>query len=116
MGNFAGRSCDPDSDPGTIEHVLPENPGGGWVESFPPQLWESAVYRLGNLTLLETAANRRAGNAEYSAKRQEYEKSTYAVTREITEIGVEEWTPAILDERQRRLASRAVRIWHADVS
>ena len=53
----AGRACDPDTDPGTIEHVLPENPTDEWEHTFASALWESSGYRLGNLTLLESAVN-----------------------------------------------------------
>ena len=108
------RDVDADTDPGTIEHLLPENPAEDWTPSFPRENWEAAVYRLGNLTLLEPAANRRIGNAGYAAKISEYGRSAYAITRVILEIAPEEWTPALLDERQRRLAVRAVHVWRTD--
>ena len=111
-----GRAVDPDTDPGTIEHVLPENPAGGRAEAFPPERWEAAIDRLGNLTLLERALNREVGNAAYPAKRAAYASSTYALSREIADLAPDEWTPALLDERQRRLAARAVRLWRADFS
>ena len=34
---------DPETDPATVEHVLPENPAGEWAEAFPPDRWEAAV-------------------------------------------------------------------------
>ena len=108
------RAVDPDTDPGTIEHILPENPVDAWEASFPRDRWESAVYRLGNLTLLEPVANRRVGNAEYAPKSLEYGRSTYAITSAIPELAPEEWTPPLLDERQRQLASRAVHVWRSD--
>ena len=111
-----GRAVDPETDPGTVEHVLPENPAGGWAEVFPPDRWEAAVDRLGNLTLLERALNREVGNAAYPAKRAAYASSTYALSRGIADLAPDEWTPALLDERQRRLAARAVRLWRADFS
>ncbi len=111
-----GRAVDPETDPGTVEHVLPENPAGGWAEVFPPERWEAAVDRLGNLTLLERALNREVGNAAYPSKRAAYASSAYELTREIADLAPEEWTPALLDERQRRLAARATRLWRADFS
>ena len=108
------RAVDPETDPATVEHVLPENPGGEWAETFPPDRWEAAVGRVGNLTLLERALNRNVGNAGYPSKRAAYESSGYALTREIADLAPEEWTPALLDERQRRLAARAVRLWRVD--
>lgn len=108
------RTVDPDTDPATIEHVLPENPTGEWSEHFPPERWEATVNRLGNLTFLERNLNRDVGNGPYPDKRTAYAASTYALTREIAAMAPEEWTPALLEERQRRLAARAVQLWRAD--
>ena len=110
----ADRACDPDTDPGTIEHVLPENPVEAWSESFPPGAWEASMYRLGNLTLLEASANRAVGNATYGEKRTAYENSGYALTWGIPRMAPEEWTPELVDERQRQLAARAVHLWRSD--
>lgn len=110
----SSRAVDPDTDPATIEHMLPENPAEAWEATFPRERWEMAVYRLGNLTLLEPGANRRVGNADYPAKLAEYPRSAYAITRAIPAIAPQEWTPALLEERQRRLAARAVHLWRAD--
>ena len=108
------RPVDPETDPGTVEHVLPENPAGEWADVFPPDRWEAVVDRLGNLTLLERTLNRNVGNAGYPAKRAAYESSGYALTREIAGLAPEEWTPPLLEERQLRLAARAVDLWRAD--
>lgn len=113
-GDASGRACDPETDPGTIEHILSENPADAWEETFPRGLWEGAVYRLGNLTLLESSTNRRLGNAVYAEKHTAYTKSGYALTRRIPEIAPEQWTPEFLDQRQRQLAERAVHLWRVD--
>ena len=110
----SGRACGPDTDAGTIEHILPENPVDAWGESFPRGLWEESIYSLGNLTLLESATNRRLGNAAYPEKLAAYARSGYALTRRIPEFAPEQWTPALLDQRQRQLAERAVHLWRAD--
>jgi hypothetical protein len=107
------RACDPDTDPATIEHILPENPGPGW-EAFPEAYWSDAVYRLGNLTLLEASANRRVGNSDYAAKRAEYAQSSYRLTQLVAERAPTEWTLEHLERRQRELAQRAVHIWRVD--
>ena len=110
----ADRAVDPETDPATVEHVLPENPSGEWADVFPPDRWEASVDRLGNLTPLERTLNRDVGNADYPVKRTAYAASGYALTRAIAGLAPEEWTPALLDERQRRLAARAVTLWRAD--
>lgn len=110
----AGRAVDPDSDPGTVEHVLPENPGDESWEEFPEGRREAFVYRVGNLTLLERRANRDLANRPYPDKVEAYGKSDYALTRQVAEIAPGAWTPEQLDKRQRRLAERAVQIWRSD--
>ena len=110
----AGRACDPDTDPGTIEHVLPENPSDEWRDTFDSDRWEDAVYRLGNLTLLERGANREIGNAAYPDKAGAYAASRYALSRQIPELAPEHWTPELLDTRQAHLAARAAHLWRAD--
>ena len=109
-----GRACDPDTDPGTVEHILPENPADDWEESFERSRWEASVYRLGNLTLLESAANRSIGNAAYPDKVVVYAGSRYGLSRSTAQMAPEEWTPELLAARQMRLAERAVHLWRAD--
>lgn len=110
----SGRTVDADSDLGTVEHILPERPGDESWEEFPEKRQEAFVYRIGNLTLLERRANRDIGNGPYPDKVAAYEKSAYALTREIAETAPVEWTPEHLEKRQRRLAERAVQIWRSD--
>lgn len=110
----SGRETDPEVDPATVEHILPENPSELWSTSFPREQWEASVYRVGNLTLLEAPLNRRVGNSEYADKMGAYSQSTYALSRDVVESVPEQWTPEILEARQRRLARRAVHIWRAD--
>ena len=113
-GDASGRRCDPDTDPGSIEHVLPENPADVWDETYPRQQWENGVYRLGNLTLLEAAANREIANELYPDKLDAYARSTYEITRQIPKMAPEQWTPELVDARQRQLAKRAAQAWRAD--
>jgi hypothetical protein len=107
------RPCDPDTDPATIEHILPENPGDTWTDVFPKDKWEANVYRLGNLALLEASPNREVGNGEYEAKRAAYSRSMYDTTRKTADIAPEQWTPEILEARQLAMAKRAVHVWRS---
>jgi hypothetical protein len=110
----SGRACDPDTDPATIEHILPENPLDDWANDFPREHWDEAVYRLGNLTLLDSASNRRVANRPYAEKLTAYGQSSYALTRKIAEMAPEHWTPELLAARQQQLARRAVHLWRSD--
>jgi hypothetical protein len=112
----SGRNCDPETDPGSIEHVLPENPSMAWEEMFPVERWDQSIYRLGNLTLLEAATNRALADKAYPGKVPAYATSTYQITRHIAELAPEAWTPALLDKRQQEMAARATHVWRVDYS
>ncbi|MCY4514401.1 MAG: DUF262 domain-containing HNH endonuclease family protein [Candidatus Tectomicrobia bacterium] len=110
----SSRPCDPDTDPGTVEHILPENPVEEWEETYPSDKWDSDVYRLGNLTLLEASNNRDIGNKPYDRKRPIYAQSHYHLTQEIPKIAPEQWTPELVNERQVQLAKVAAQVWKSD--
>ncbi len=112
--DISGKPCDARSDPGTIEHILPENPDSSWEHEFPEAARDGLLGRIGNLTLLEAGLNREVGNAPYRTKRDAYTGSRYELTRQIAEMAPEEWTPRLLELRQRRLAKRVVRLWRSD--
>jgi hypothetical protein len=112
----SGRSCDPDTDPGTVEHILPANPTAAWEEAFPREGWERYIDRLGNLTWLEASLNRGIGNAGLPEKLEAYRRSAYALSQALPDLLGSEWTPAKLDARQEQLARRAVHLWRVDFS
>lgn len=112
----SGRACDPWTDPFTIEHVLPENPTGGWTEAVPRERVEGLPFRLGNLTPVERPINAAVGNSAYAEKLLGYAGSGYALTASIPAEHPEEWTAAVIDARQRRMAERAVHLWRSDVA
>lgn len=109
-----GADRDAETDTGSIEHIFPANPPPEWVEVFGSNQPDAATERIGNLTLLEPAKNRDIRDASFAEKRAAYETSEYELTRRIAEIAPEEWTFALLEARQRRLAERAVKAWRAD--
>jgi hypothetical protein len=113
-GDASGRACDPDADPGTVEHILPENPSGAWEVEFPRESWQRAIDRLGNLTWLEPALNRQVGNADFPVMREAYRQSRYQLSRTLPDAVGDEWTPARLDARQAQMARRAVHLWRVD--
>jgi hypothetical protein len=111
---LAGSHVDAESDPATIEHILPENPLTEWENSFNQRdmlLW---TYRLGNLTLLEPKLNRDIGNASYGPKSEVYSTSRYAMTKKIAVDAPTEWTPQQAERRQKWMAERASHLWRSD--
>jgi hypothetical protein len=105
----SGQDFDAESPDYTLEHILPENHETGW-EQFTDTQAEEAVYRLGNLTLLEAGANRGIGNLPFGEKKAFYRKSVVQITRSIAEQN-EHWTLERLAERQRWMARQATTIW-----
>lgn len=112
----SGMRHDWETDPGTVEHILPENPSAQWDEFFNPDRQKDFIYRLGNLVLLESSINRTCQNLPFEAKRQHYESSSYRMVRELIDVADTEWNPAALNQRQIRMANRAAHIWRADFS
>jgi hypothetical protein len=110
----SGRSCDPDTDPGTVEHVLPVNPSAAWEEAFPREAWDRYVDRLGNLTWLEPALNRSVGNSDIDLKVEGYRQSSYRLSQELADQIGADWSPAKLEARQERMARRAIHLWRVD--
>lgn len=100
-----------DKDSFSIEHILPESPSEEWRKDLTDSQIEDMVYRLGNLTPLEPGINRDIGNSGYSQKKEQYQKSAYTLSQQIT---AEDWTPNTIAARQEALARCAVYIWKAD--
>jgi len=110
----AGKPCDYETDTGSIEHILPENPSSEWNGFFSPDRQGDFVYRLGNLTLLESSLNRSIQNDLLLHKRAAYEQSAYRLTQDLSASAPEDWTPAAIEKRQNQMANRATHIWRSD--
>ncbi len=112
----AGTNIDWNTDPGSIEHILPENPGAEWDASVPTDRQEQYAYRLGNLILLEKRLNRDAGNRRFEDKLGLYAQSAYPLTRALHEHAPHDWTIAAIEARQAQMAKKAKAIWKSDFS
>lgn len=99
---------DYEENPGTIEHILPENGNQNYLDQFPTSIHESLVYRLGNYTLLEDDKNRECQTLAFDQKKEVYVTSQYAMTSRIDQ---NEWTPNTVELRQEFLANQATAIW-----
>ncbi|HOL87263.1 MAG TPA: DUF262 domain-containing HNH endonuclease family protein [Defluviitoga tunisiensis] len=88
----------------SIEHIFPEN----YMDN-EKRIDDSMIYRLGNLTILETNINRECGNKSFEEKRKFYSQSQYDITREISEKTV--WDEDEIRNRQIYLAKIATSIW-----
>ncbi|MEZ8511103.1 DUF262 domain-containing protein [Vibrio splendidus] len=95
-------------DNGSLEHILPENPSSEWEASFPKDIEESFIYRLGNFTLLEPEKNRVIGNKNFDYKSEVYKTSRYELTKKF---GYQKWNQDNLKGRQKYLAKQAKAVW-----
>ncbi|HMS54176.1 MAG TPA: DUF262 domain-containing HNH endonuclease family protein [Fimbriimonadaceae bacterium] len=109
-----GGRLDFETNPATIEHVLPENVLGTYESFLVPDQHNAFVYRLGNLTLLSDSMNRQVGNAAYEEKVKAYRCSEYQITRDLAETAPGDWTPALIESRQEDMAAKAVKLWRLD--
>ena len=107
--HLSGKRFDFESAKYSIEHVLPENPDDGW-EAFDDRQREASTYRLGNMTLLEAAPNRRIGNARFPEKCPVYGASEFSITRKLSQE-YDMWTMDKVRSRQEWMARQAAGIW-----
>ena len=101
----------------SIEHVLPQNPSQGsvWFKWFPVE--EERVqytHRIGNLVLLSRRTNAEAQNYDFDKKKEKYfvtckGVSSFALTTQVLQKA--EWTPAVINQRQKELLQRLKTLW-----
>lgn len=99
------------SETDSIEHILPQNPNEEWGEDNYD--FDSLIYRLGNLCLLEKSYNTDIENKPFSEKIETYKKSAFETTRSIpTEYA--EWNSDSINKRQQQMGNCAKSIWKID--
>ena len=93
----------------TIEHILPDHLDDEWNTIFNEDEHARYVERLGNYTLLERGKNKDIGQALFSVKKEVFATSQYSLTRDLE--GLDEWTSAAINKRQKELAAIATSVW-----
>jgi hypothetical protein len=113
---LSGGGATYDDDLITVEHVLPQTPerGSQWESWFPDQaVRDKVVHRLGNLALLTRKKNSSARNYEFEKKKTSYfvkgGVSPFRITTQV--LGEKEWTPAVVEKRQKELVGRLKVVW-----
>lgn len=105
----SGQDFDFESATYTLEHILPESPSDAW-NHIEETKQDRLIYRIGNMTPLETSRNRDLGNGDYVSKRSVYRQSCFHITKAIAEH-YEVWDEAKIEARQKQLATVATGIW-----
>ncbi len=99
------------SETDTIEHILPQNPGEEWGEDNYD--FDSLIYRLGNLCLLEKNYNKELQNKPYTDKIETYRKSAFITTQTISDE-YSQWNKDSINQRQQTIGDCAKSIWKID--
>lgn len=111
--HLSGNTFEIESSRYTIEHILPENPSDDNWGQFTEQQQEGFTHRLGNMTVLEAKDNRNLGHSGYDKKRLTYEKSCFAITRNLADQ-YDQWTMEKIRANQRWMAKQATSIWRVN--
>lgn len=93
----------------TIEHILPQEPKE-WQKhlmELNDNEYHEMIHRIGNLTL--TKMNSEASNAPFTDKVVVYNKSGYAITREIAKMP--DWSSKEIKDRSSSMAKEALLLW-----
>lgn len=91
-----------------LEHVLPIRPTSSWPQ-FTDELAKIFYRRVGNLALLRAKENSSLKSSEFITKKEVYSQSPYILTQQIA--SADEWTPAVITQRQKTLADYALKAW-----
>lgn len=94
-----------------LEHILPKNPDSDWgsIVTGDPQHLTDCVDRLGNLCLLDKAANLKQAARAFQWKAPAYKDSEFVLTRVVGSASV--WDRGAIDARQTQLAKLALKAW-----
>ncbi len=94
-----------------LEHILPIKFSEYWrvsADEFPggPERYR---HRLGNMTLVPIAVNQAAANLSFREKLKYYKTDPLDITADV--LSQKSWGAKQIDERQKRMAEIAVKIW-----
>ncbi len=108
----SGQDFDFESATYNLEHILPEHPSEDWAY-IEEAKQNRLIYRLGNITPLETARNRDLGNGDYATKRAAYQRSDFQMTQAVAER-YDTWDEQKIEARQKHMGDVAASIWRID--
>lgn len=108
----SGQQFDFESAAYSLEHILPEYSPDAWA-FIDESKRERTIYRIGNMTPLETARNKELGDGAYATKRAVYKESAFELTRAVAEQ-YDAWDEQSVEARQKQLATSAAELWRID--
>ena len=97
----------------SIEHILPQEMSKEWKRSWKGAEHEEWLNKIANLVLLSRRKNAQAQNYAFDVKKKKYlqtdNTSSFALTSQVLEKT--EWTPKIVEERQKELMKIFKKKW-----
>lgn len=93
----------------SVEHILPQNPDENWIKKFREVEVDNFIYRIGNMTLLETSKNKQADRKPFNEKVAIYETSSYKLSSD--QITARDWNSSSISVRQKDMANKAASAW-----
>lgn len=93
-----------------IEHIMPKTIRSSSWPGIDKETHEKYLWRLGNLALLDDKLNKKSSNHSFKDKKEIYKKSLIKPNQELANYN--EWSPKQIEERQKKLANIALKIWH----
>ena len=105
----SGHDSDWSTTNATIEHVLPDSLDDHWATIFSEDEHARYVDRLGNYALLEYGKNKGIGQEPFADKAVVLATSQYGLTKDVASSS--DWTPAMINDRQKKLARLATTVW-----
>jgi hypothetical protein len=106
--------ANPNGNDVNLEHILPQKPNDTWLVNFSKKTdAREYIYRLGNMTLLDSTLNRKVGNSSFQDKcAAAFSQSKLNINKDI--VSCSTWGPQEIKERQKMMAQAACKIWRLD--
>lgn len=107
----AEQVVNPDAKTVNLEHVLPQGCNAVWRSAFPPKVDpEEYVYRIGNMTLLNTKINRDVADRSFTDKKSIALDGSSLKVNEVFKDKLS-WADREIEQRQDSLAKTALATW-----
>jgi hypothetical protein len=102
-----------------LEHILPRNPSQEWsatIDSFGPDEIDEYTSRIGNLALVSSTENKKAGSRSFEEKKRNIfqKEQNIITTQRILEYPT--WSRQQIEERQDWLAQLATQVWRVEMA
>lgn len=97
--------------PITIDHLVPQELKGAWVNVFTPEQHASLVHTWANLVPLSNPANASKGSKNWQEARALLANETVFATTKHVYDDFPDWTPQAIDARAQNLQGWAIERW-----